>query len=904
MNAARPTRALALLTGLLLTTACDPEETPTQDAGPRPDAADAALDTSPDAQADVDLRALPDCAPPGARFFSDLTEAQVNGWTVRASGRDGSWSIELPPAAAALPSCLTSSSGLGAPTRVSADTMSVRYAVGSFRTLMSTMDWVLTDQDVEVAAAGGNLTITTASGAGSSTLAFAPEGASDLRVTLETTLPDARAGEIGIACAPGEGFFGLGAQTFGMDLRGGRFPLVVQEQGIGKPETGQPFPFANIPEASYAPMGVWHSSRGYAALLTHDGYSELDVCDQDDSTLALRSFDAMPGFVLVSGDTPRDRMTSLTAYTGRASDPPDWVFAPWNDAVGGPDRLQQVADTLRAEGIPSSAIWSEDWIGGESSATGFRLSYAWEWDPVTYPDLPGDVARLHEQGFAFLAYFNPFVPNTTRMYQEGVDGGFLVTDAAGDPLTQTDPALRQAGLVDLYDPAARDWYRSYMVTAARDLAIDGWMTDFAEWLPIDAVTKAPAGSDPWALHNLYTVEQQRVHREAMEQSHPAGASEPENNWTFFARSGWASALGGTPGISPTMWGGDQTTDFGYDDGFPTALTIGAHLGLSGVAIYGSDVAGYSSLGRSPTDKELFLRWSSLGAFHPLMRTHHGDTKCEHWAFDRDPETLDHYRRWASIHTLLFPYLRDRMREATSRGWPITRHAYLVEPGNPALWTGDQYLYFLGDGILVAPVLTQGATSREVVLPGEGWWPLLGDAPVSSAGAHTAQAPPTELPVFARPGLALPLLPSVVDSFYGASRDGVTDLSDVEGHLRLALYPAPDGAVASEGAIGGDLSVTGAGLSAQTDLSTARLDGQALGACPDDDAVGCVDAAGLVRVRGDEVALEFDGGATLTLSGATPRTVTIGLGGAAFGALAQPTTVTDLDPDVTPPCLVE
>ena len=192
MIAARPNRALTLLAGLLLLGACEPEEAPSEDAGTRADAsidADRTPDAAPDARPDVDTRPLPDCAPPGAQVFSDLTEAQVNGWTVRASSRDGSWSVELPAGPiAALPSCLTSSSGLGAPTRVSADTMSVRYGVGSFRTRMSSMDWVLTDQTVAVTAEGGNLAITT-TGAGedASTLVFAPQGATDLRVTLATT---------------------------------------------------------------------------------------------------------------------------------------------------------------------------------------------------------------------------------------------------------------------------------------------------------------------------------------------------------------------------------------------------------------------------------------------------------------------------------------------------------------------------------------------------------------------------------------------------------------------------------------------------------------------------------------------------------------------------------------------
>ena len=116
------------------------------------------------------------------------------------------------------------------------------------------------------------------------------------------------------------------------------------------------------------------------------------------------------------------------------------------------------------------------------------------------------------------------------------------------------------------------------------------------------------------------------------------------------RSGWASINGGTGGRAPVLWGGDQNTNWEYDDGFPTVLPIGSHAGLSGVPIFGSDIAGYTSLNVPHTTKELFYRWSSLAAFHPVMRTHHGSDECRNWAFDRDEETLTHFRRYARLHT--------------------------------------------------------------------------------------------------------------------------------------------------------------------------------------------------------------------------------------------------------------
>ncbi|MEZ4434904.1 MAG: glycoside hydrolase family 31 protein, partial [bacterium] len=528
-------------------------------------------------------------------------------------------------------------------------------------------------------------------------------------------------------------------------------------------------------------------------------------------------------------------------------------------------------------------------------------SYAWEWDATLYPDLPEDIARLHDRGFSFLAYFNPFVPAPTRMFAEGTAGGWLVEDADGEVITFLDPAFRNAALVDLADPAARDWLRGYQLTAAAELGVDGWMADFAEWLPVEA--RMHDGESGWRWHNRYPIEWQRANVEAMREAHPDGSPEA-GDWTFFVRSGWASTNGGTGGVAPTLWAGDQNTDWGRDDGLPTVIPIGVHAGLAGVAVYGSDIAGYTSETVPNTTKELFFRWAALGAFHPLMRTHHGSDECGNWSFDRDADTLAHYRRHAIIHTLLHPYLRDAMDEAMRDGIPITRHPWLVEPDHPGLWRDGRDLYFLGGALLVAPVVEQGATARVVHLPGDGWWPLFADAPLPGGEAgpggtvmHDVAAPPTEIPVFVRPGTALPLLPRPVDSFRATAGDGVSTLAELGGARRLALYPRA-GAVDTTL---GDARVTAAGLAARPDWTTAALDGAPLPACADEAAVSCADAAGVtLRAVGD--ATVTVGGATITIAGeGTRRDWHLAWAGEAFGALRSPTALGELDPDVPPPC---
>ena len=899
-------RWLTAGTTLPLALACgNGSETPNGDAATvsvdaRTDAAGTPKDARPRDTGAVDSAttidgARGDAGPSGDCRTAPFVEHTLGGWVVGVTPA-GAWRItppggEIPvlqsPDACA-PAAALVRTGVGEPR--------IESRFGAFRIDLGALAWSVPAGPPRIETSD-TLRLVWATEAGDVALTFAQYTGGGLHVGVDAPAPIAGA-ELSVACAEGEGFFGLGTQVTGLDLRGRTYPLWTQEQGIGKPETGQGFPISHAPEAAYAPMGIWHSSAGFSALVGTDVYSDLDLCKTSAERWSLRSYGEAPSFVLLPGATLRDRLQALGELVGRPTMPPPWTFAPWNDAVGGPARLHEVAERLRSREIPSSALWSEDWIGGQQTAAGFRLSYAWEWDPARYPDLATEISALHDRGFAFLAYFNSFVPEPTRMWDEGVAGGYLVEHEDGSVYSFIDPGFRNAGLADLSNPEAVAWMVGYQRRAVTDLGIDGWMADFAEWLPWDA--RLASGESGWQAHNRYPLDFQRANRQSLSEARPG---EPAN-WVYFARSGWASIHGSTAAIAPALWAGDQNTDWDRDDGLPSVIPLGVNAGLSGVSMFGSDIAGYTSVLNPNTDKELFLRWSALGAFHPLMRTHHGSDECGNWSFDRDEDTLVHYRRYATLHTLLYPYLHTLLAASVARGLPALRHPYLVEPEQPALWRDTRDVFFLGDALWIAPVVERGAVSRSVRLPGAGWWPLFGDAPLEDAAdatdyVHEIDAPATEVPVFVRPGTALPLLPFAPATFYGATEPGVTSLADVEGRYRIALYPSAAGDVSGEAE---GFRVSGAGLLGDTapDWAGATLDGAPLPDCheasPD---ASCRHQAGVI-LRGAGGRIELGTG-HLTVESPTVGEWDFALAGAAFGEWAAPTAVGDLHAMVPPPC---
>ena len=69
---------------------------------------------------------------------------------------------------------------------------------------------------------------------------------------------------------------------------------------------------------------------------------------------------------------------------------------------------------------------------------------------------------------------------------------------------------------------------------------------------------------------------------------------------------------------------------------------------SGYPNFGSDIGGYrggnGTLGRT---KELFIRWSQLGAFSPLMENG-GNNEHRPWMFDSNNQTLDIYKMYVLL----------------------------------------------------------------------------------------------------------------------------------------------------------------------------------------------------------------------------------------------------------------
>lgn len=536
-----------------------------------------------------------------------------------------------------------------------------------------------------------------------------------------------------VRCTDTGTFHGFGGQYQTTDQRGKSFDLFVSEQGIGREPTEPAQPINGREHTAYFPMPYYLDADGAGAVWDTDYRMHVDLCDSDSEVAWLETLGGSEHELRVlRGPTPADVITQLSLFAGRPKRPPRWAWSPWVAAQGGSDSVRAEKLALETAQIPYSAIWVQDWTGIRMNLDGgFGVQYRWLPDLDLYPDLTQLIEEFHAADKKFLTYANPFVSKTPTLehYPEMVEQGLTIKkngevyDHAAPNLISTHP--------DLTSEAARAYVKSFLRDMVETYGMDGWMVDFAEWLPLGA--ELSDGSDPRAYHNRFPEAWQRLTREVMDEARPDG------DWVSFARSGWL----GVHDVAMIHWIGDQEATWSEYDGLPTVVPAMINLGLSGQPFVTHDIAGFSG---GPSGKELFMRWTELGAFSPIMRTHDGNKKLENWSWDSDAETTAHFRRFANIHEVLAPELEDMAEEAEMNSMPMVRHLMIPFPEDKAARDiHDQYM--LGGSLLVAPVVQQGATTRTLYLPQGTWFHLWTGDSYEGGATITIDAPIGSPPVF-------------------------------------------------------------------------------------------------------------------------------------------------------------
>ncbi len=565
-------------------------------------------------------------------------------------------------------------------------------------------------------------------------------------LTLELTRGTASSLALPIRCDDESQFHGFGAQYNKTNQRGEAFRLFVSEQGLGRDPDLPVLPVNGDSYTTYFPMPYFVDPRGFGALVRTAQRVQVDLCkSKPDAAWFEVVSDAPLEMLVFHGPTAADVIEQLGAEVGRPIAPPEWAYDLWIGAQAGTTEtvpgagsaaIRAEATALRAAEIPVGVLWVQDWSGIRMNFDGGSgVQYRWEADEVLYPDLAELIAELRADGIRFLSYANPFIDRDRgfRFYPEMEAAGYLIRNPAGETYDVVAPN-GASSFPDFTNPDAREYVKGFLRKMVLDFGMDGWMADFGEWMPTDAVYFD--GSDPIARHNLYPVDWNAISREVMDELRPDG------DWVVFARSGFT----GIHRYSMVHWIGDQETDWSPNDGLPTVVPAMLNLSLSGIPFVTHDIAGFSGTIAPPSTKELYQRWTELGAFTPIMRTHEGARKQLNWSWEKDAETTAHFRRFARIHAALKHELMELADSAASSSMPIVRHLMLEFPDDPrSSEISDQFM--LGPELLIAPVVSEGATAKSIYLPPGTWYHVWSGDEFAGGRDITVDAPIGSPPVF-------------------------------------------------------------------------------------------------------------------------------------------------------------
>jgi alpha-glucosidase (family GH31 glycosyl hydrolase) len=603
---------------------------------------------------------------------------------------------------------------------------------------------------------------------------------------------------MGFEASAGERYLGFGERSNAVDQRGNVVenyvtdgPYEADEQAIIELFI-PPWGFRPREDATYYPVPWLLSSSGYGVLVDspETSYFQLDQSGSWSVELVNAPPEELPPptapppdelrLRFFAGPRPADALRRFTRETGRQPQPAaPWVFGPWVQPNG--DAASQLGqlDDLQDADAPTSVAQTYLHYLPCGDQQGGRDSERERTDAI------------HARGLAVTTYLNPMVCSSyDSVYGPAAGGGGLIENALGEPYLfqySTDTSFQVAEL-DFAEPAGRAAFSSVAGEAIED-GHDGWMEDFGEYTPLDS--QSHSGTPGTALHNPYARQYHCAASDAI-----ASAPRP---MVRFQRSGWT----GTAPCAQVVWGGDPTTDWGFD-GLASSVKQALSVGLSGISTWGSDIGGFFALLDDQLSPELLARWVQFGAVSGVMRTQANGIavpakpRPQIW----DSDQISNWRRYAKLHTQLYPYLVAADADYRRTGTPLMRHLALAFPGDAeAVAREDEYLF--GPDLLAAPVLEAGATERALYLPRGRWvdlWRSL-DYQEESGGLAmtrartrrggrevTLPAPLDELPLLARAGTVLPVLPPEVDTLTDYASGSTVALSERRRRLRLLAFP--------------------------------------------------------------------------------------------------------------------
>lgn len=510
------------------------------------------------------------------------------------------------------------------------------------------------------------------------------------------------------------------------------------------------------------------SVKGYG--LYWDNYS---ITTFDDTPMGT-SFRSEAGeaidYYFLYGKDGDGTVALLRQLSGQAPMVPLWTLGFWQckERYQSKEEVVEVAEKYRALGIPLDAV-VQDWkYWGEDNASWNALQFL---NPsFTNPETMFD--RLQKLHVKMMVSVWPSVGSGTDIYKE------LDQKNALYPM-QTFP--REARIYDVYNTEARQLFWEYMNKKLFQPGISAWWLDGSE--PEFYNTKQgdfnlqTAEGPLRNVRNSYPLFVSKAIYESQR------ATTSEKRVYILTRSGFT----GLQRYGAGTWSGDIRASW---EVFRKQIPAGLNLSICGIPYWNTDIGAWHPFGycyntahQDPGYQQIYCRWFQFATFNPMMRAHGTGSPREIYQFgERGYWAFDVQEQYLNLRYQLLPYLYSTAWQVTSKGYSYLRQLSMEAPLDKQTYQiSDEFMF--GQAFLVAPVVEENASSRNVYLPsGTKWIDFWNNQSYEGGQTIERETPIEIIPVFVKAGSILPL--TTEKAHYATEKQWKK--------LELRVYPGADG----------------------------------------------------------------------------------------------------------------
>ena len=438
-------------------------------------------------------------------------------------------------------------------------------------------------------------------------------------------------------------------------------------------------------------------------------------------------------FFVFDAQDPVKALTDFARITGPAAMPPKWALGYMQSHRTLEDEKQMlgIIDTFRAKSIPIDAVI---YLGTGFSPRGWNTRQpSFDFHPEVFKRAPETVlADMHARNVKVVVHMVPWDRDKLPTLQgtippkpgETVDASHLLS------YWKQHIPLVKAG-IDAFWPDEGDWFNLFERIKRHQFYYQGHLS-------------TTPNVRPWSLQR--------------------------NGYPGIAQwGGW-------------VWSGDTETSWKT---LEAQIAVGLNYGLSIAPYWGSDIGGFYP--NNELTGELYARWHQFAAFCGSFRSHgrtwftrlpwgwglsdmgpreHNNTNAPIPPDDRrnilqsemnNPAIEPVAKKYSELRYQLMPYTYTLAWEARSSGLPLMRAMWIHYPDDTTARTiGNQFLW--GRDLLIAPVFTKGATSRDVYLPKGDWYDWWTNEKAAGGTTVARKVDLATMPIYVRAGAIIPVDP--------------------------------------------------------------------------------------------------------------------------------------------------